>query len=523
MEIAYAEKDTVGILFAAAAYHNLYPEYDSVNVEYIAFILRNVEKMKEYSLKDFYRLKLIILYYYVQSDKSHIEKARAINREVFEVANRENWDEMMVESLLFEYSIAIKNPYKNLENDFLDKLKRFNYLETDTSRKGVLYSFLLGKVHFRRKQYRDCEFYFEKAYKKARNLQLGPLGLSAKLYVAQVCRLQKKYALSLSHLEEAEAYSKDVYAKNLDRWMHEEFAFVYSEGYRDFQKADFHWRMYFGLIKELESITNNSFKVPDLQLKLIEERLSSENQRLTTTNEFIQKELKNKSTIMILSLFVAILLAAIAFLIFLWAKQYRENVEKRKYELIHDAQELERQKISQDLHDSVASYVFAIKSYISSDSGKFNVVSQYLDNIYNQIRQTSHVLTSKGVQEVGIVESCYDFIALFKDKMDIQFQVHGEQYDLPPKFSVMVYRIIQEIILNAMKHAEASSMFFSIYFEKNSLTLNISDNGKGFDTKKKFTGLGLVHMKENIAILDGQLEISSSELGTSFWIEFPIK
>lgn len=386
-----------------------------------------------------------------------------------------------------------------------------------------MYNFYSAFLYWQSEDYPKSIEYFKKTQLIGEKINHANLTLTSKLFLCQLNRILKNYQESLRYGIESLEMCENTHWVDLERWTHEELALLYETGFKDYSRANTHWKQYFNLIKQQESLKQSTPEVPDLQLQLIEERLNSENERLSLNNKFITKNLKNQSLILNLSIFIALLIAIIAILIYTWAKQYRIAIENNKYLLINEAQELERQKISQELHDSVGSLIFAAKGHLQPGMPHYQQVVAYLDKIYEQIRQSSHILSSRGISEVGLVESCHDFVKLFEENTDIVIQTHGDTYELPGNLSIQVYRIIQEIILNTIKHADASEIYLNLYYDRQKFMVNVEDNGLGFDISAKYDGLGLNHISHSVEVLKGKLELTSTNEGTSYWIIFPKK
>jgi two-component system NarL family sensor kinase len=87
---------------------------------------------------------------------------------------------------------------------------------------------------------------------------------------------------------------------------------------------------------------------------------------------------------------------------------------------------------------------------------------------------------------------------------------------------LVIFRIVQECLNNFIKHACGNLFSVCLHYAPDQLTLNISDNGKGFDTCTKMQGAGLINIRKRAAMLKGSCQISSSNTGTSIIINIPI-
>jgi signal transduction histidine kinase len=90
--------------------------------------------------------------------------------------------------------------------------------------------------------------------------------------------------------------------------------------------------------------------------------------------------------------------------------------------------------------------------------------------------------------------------------------------------ALSIFRIVQEILNNAIKHAEASEIFVQLNKDEEALVIHIEDDGKGFDPNKKYKSMGLENIRSRVNYLKGSLEIDSRKgIGTSFIIHIDVK
>ena len=196
----------------------------------------------------------------------------------------------------------------------------------------------------------------------------------------------------------------------------------------------------------------------------------------------------------------------------------------------------ERNRISQELHDGILGKLFGTRVGlgfldISEDDITQEQHQKFLDElqeIEKEIRDVSHKLhTNLSSSEVNFTTIV---MQLLKEKSTIgnftyTLSIHKNvSWDKITELAkVHIYRIIQESLQNIVKHAKASKVTLSFTQEKNVLYLEITDNGIGFNTSKKKTGIGVKNMQSRIEKLTGQLEIvSEKEKGTTLKINLPI-
>lgn len=209
---------------------------------------------------------------------------------------------------------------------------------------------------------------------------------------------------------------------------------------------------------------------------------------------------------------------------------------------ILELQEQERNRIARDLHDST---VQSLTSLIHKCELCFRLVdmdpvrtklelttmSNTLKFIINEIREIIYNLRPMSLEDLGLMATVERYANQIMITHDIKINIccNKEREILPIK-KLSIFRIIQEACSNAIKHAEAKSIEIHILYEESSMTVTISDNGKGFDAESKkdcvppdYSGYGLSIMNERINLLSGSMKIHSKiNEGTKVVITVPI-
>ncbi len=195
----------------------------------------------------------------------------------------------------------------------------------------------------------------------------------------------------------------------------------------------------------------------------------------------------------------------------------------------------ERQRISEDLHDGVLGKIFGTRLALGflNIKGDDEVITKHklyvdeLQNIEKEIRTISHELKNE------ILSSQTDFIKIVEDLLITQSEIGGFKFKIinnkaawdtiDNKIKINFYRIIQEAIQNINKYAKAKNVKIEFDLINNGISLNIEDDGIGFEGKNKSAGIGLKNMKSRVSILKGNFDIKSSvNMGTKISIFVPV-
>lgn len=236
-------------------------------------------------------------------------------------------------------------------------------------------------------------------------------------------------------------------------------------------------------------------------------------------------------------LIIAILIgSALTFFIITILRYHRRYIKLQK-ERIHAEiiiQEMERKRIANDLHDSLGPLLSSVKLQINSidvnseeDQQVIQNAGKYLDEIIGSMREISHNLLPNTLQRKGLIEALREFATNTRSRHSTQINIYlKNDFSIPPEKEIHVFRIIQEIIHNTLKHAKAKNLQLGFGTEKQDLLILTQDDGKGFDVeklKKTADGFGLKSIESRVDLLKGYLNIQSVPGGgASYFIKIPM-
>lgn len=213
--------------------------------------------------------------------------------------------------------------------------------------------------------------------------------------------------------------------------------------------------------------------------------------------------------------------------------------EVQVVEALMEGQEHERKRLSQELHDTIGSMLATLKLQFESltelfevkndkQESKIEFTNDLLDRTCIEVRRISHNLSSGMVSKVGIVEAIRQISRNINSsgKLSVEFVTEVEDVDLKGDGAVHLFRVVQELLSNAIKHSKATKLSIQINAFENEMTLIIEDNGVGFDyekAKREARGLGLGNLEARVQQLNGQLNIDSAiGRGTTAIIELSL-
>ncbi|MEP6726898.1 MAG: tetratricopeptide repeat protein [Bacteroidota bacterium] len=361
--------------------------------------------------------------------------------------------------------------------------------------------------------------------------------------VAKIYHNEKKYQEAIKYYDKGLAHAKKY---NVPRWLcmyYSGMADTY-ENMGDYKKANFYNQLNINMHDALVS-KENFAAAADIQNRY--ERAKKDNEILKLAAANRQKSTLNK----VLFGSTAGLLA-IGFLGYMnfknrskISKQQEElqlqkikDLEKDKQLISIDAmlkgQEEERSRIAKDLHDGLGGLLSGTKlsfmnvkeniSLSPENSRQFDRSLSMLDNTIIDLRKVAHNLMPEALVKFGLHEALRDFCDSIQTSFGIKilYQQCGEKRKLDNTAEVFIYRIIQELVNNAVKHACATQIFVQLAISQHKTGITVEDNGKGFD--KKFLpvakGAGMANIIYRVQYFSGISDIVSSPgNGTSVNIE----
>jgi signal transduction histidine kinase len=200
-----------------------------------------------------------------------------------------------------------------------------------------------------------------------------------------------------------------------------------------------------------------------------------------------------------------------------------------------DGQDLERQRLSRELHDGIGQNLIAIRLKLGAiednlsiqENEKIKTAIVMADNLIDEVRAISNALMPPALHEFGLNSAVRQLCNTLNESKGIAIDFQGEisGTNLSRKSRLYIFRVIQEIINNVAKHSEADKFTIFAETKDETLTINISDNGKGFNAGSpcSSSGHGLSNIKERIDLIKGSLTLNSSEgNGTQFKITIPV-
>ena len=199
--------------------------------------------------------------------------------------------------------------------------------------------------------------------------------------------------------------------------------------------------------------------------------------------------------------------------------EQRSKLEELAARLI-SAQELERLRISRELHDdlgqTLTTLMLDIRNLQSDLTLPIAELFARLESLHHQVfeatgkvRQLAHDLRPAIVDTLGLNKSLQVYCEKFSARtlIPVTLDIQPAMPELPDYYNVILYRVLQEALTNVAKHAQATHAWVELSIEGASVQLVVQDNGKGFKREQKFEGVGIMGMRERVELVGGTMEI----------------
>lgn len=392
----------------------------------------------------------------------------------------------------------------------------------------------IADVYSNMKKYDSALFYLRIAGYYVQNSR------NERAYINHYKAIARTYDAKSKYDDAIVSYSKGLnLAKkyNTPRWLcqfYDGLASTY-EKKGDYKMANYYNQQNIKMHNAMVSHENFA-AAADIQNRYERAKKDNEIIKLSAANK--QKSLVNK--VLIGSLLALVIIGLLGYAYFKKSKQVLQQqkdlqeqkiseLEKDKQLLAIDAmlkgQEEERSRIAKELHDGLGGLLSGIRlslvnmrerlSLSPEGYERFNRPMSMLDNTINDLRKLAHNLMPEALVKYGLHDAIKDFCDSIKATTDINisYQQFGEHRKLSSTATIFIYRIVQELVNNVIKHASATEIMVQFMQSENITNIAVEDNGKGFDKKAiedQSSGSGMKNIKYRVQYLNGNFDIASS-------------
>jgi len=305
----------------------------------------------------------------------------------------------------------------------------------------------------------------------------------------------------------------------------------------DLKNYDYYNRLSIGLSEKLFS------ERMQINVQLLDKKYDTEKKEKQLVMQ--QATIMRKNTLNYILIGSAVTLLIISLLSYRTYKQKRKLQEQKIAELENEkllsatqsllkGQEDERSRMAKDLHDGLGGLLSGVKLQLGAMKGNlilseehgrtFNKALTKLDESISEIRRVAHNLMPEALIKLGLQQALQDYCDGLSEAQPftINGEFHGLEIRMEPSVEIAVYRIVQELLNNSVKHSQATTILAQVIRQKNSLSITVEDNGKGFNKEAIAIkhGAGLKNIQSRVDYLQGQIDIKTVlGIGTSIHID----
>ncbi|MGB0176955.1 MAG: sensor histidine kinase [Owenweeksia sp.] len=213
-----------------------------------------------------------------------------------------------------------------------------------------------------------------------------------------------------------------------------------------------------------------------------------------------------------------------------------EELQKIRFQSVIETEDRERRRIAQDLHDGLGQILATAKLNVASLEGDQKTGEEeelvarsmgLLDQSITELRAISHAMMPEVLRHKGLQPALRELAENINLSLQVQLVLEADEqiFEEDKTRQSSLYRVIQEVINNMLKHSGASEIHLNLKKNTTGIDLKISDNGKGFDTAgiENGKGLGWSNIFSRIRIMNGTVEVRSSYTGTIVHIQVPFE
>ncbi len=351
---------------------------------------------------------------------------------------------------------------------------------------------------------------------------------------------KKDYSNAIKYMKMSILLAKELGVENIQQYAIKNLSNI--------EEEQGNYKSAFGYLKEYNILTD-TVNAKYNRDKVIELETKYETEKKETQLQLQQSTIKQKNTLNILLGSIAAAILTLSLFVFKNYKQ-KQRLQQQKINELETQQQLtateavlkgeeqERTRLAKDLHDGLGGMLSGIKYSFNTMKGNmimtpdnaqaFERSMDMLDSSIKEMRRVAHNMMPEALVKFGLDTALKDFCndILQSGALHISYQSIGiENEEINQTVGITVYRIVQELINNTMKHAVAKNAIVQVTKSDGQLSVTVEDDGKGFDTAiiSKPVGMGWSNITNRVEFLKGKLDVDSQHgKGTSVHIEINI-
>ncbi len=407
------------------------------------------------------------------------------------------------------------------------------------------YSYGRGLVASNLKNYSDAVSFFRKSMRFAKTLDDVHLATEVMIHLSKSLSGMNRFPEAKVYLDSAVLLAKGAGLNTRRKHAYDGLAAWYEKD-GDMKNALSYLRKSIALNDSILSEEKNK-QIAALEMRYQAEARENEIRNLKTEHQLQELSIRQKN------LFNYLLIGATLTILAMFLLTYKNYTHKQRLqaqriseletekrlaatEAVLMGEEQERTRLAKDLHDGLGGMLAGIKHSFSTMKGNLSMTPEnqqafersmdMLDSSIREMRRVAHNMMPEALVTFGLDTALKDYCSSINQSgaLQVSYQsigIEGETID--KTISITVYRIVQELITNTMKHASASNAIVQVTRTDGLISVTVEDDGKGFDVGmlNNAKGIGWANIQHRVDFLNGKIDVrSGSGKGTSVHIEF---
>ncbi|MFD0940077.1 tetratricopeptide repeat-containing sensor histidine kinase [Pedobacter boryungensis] len=461
----------------------------------------------------------------------------------------------MNEAIVINNNAQIANSHNNIglvyeeEGNYSNALKQYQkslfYYQKAKEKLGESYTLeYIGYVFGLMKKYESANEYLQKSLSLRRELK-DNYGIAVCLIeLTEINRDKKDFKQAISYAKQAISFCKEINYPDMLQQGYLLLSEIYEQK-KDFDQAYQAHKKYVSVKDSIFNVTKSN-QINELQTQYDTEKKEQKIDLLNKESAIQKLKLTQRDGI-IFAICLAFLFCIIIGYLVSNRYKLKQNARLQNAVIVQqdlaakavlNAEENERKRIANELHDGLGQMFSAVKLNLSALADHFEFKDEHGKKMYGktlslvdesckEVRVISHQMTPNVLLKSGLTSAIRDFIdKIDVKKLKVNLSTFGLQDRLDENIEIVLYRVIQETVNNVIKHAGANSLDIQLTKDEEGINVMIEDNGNGFDANhmEKFEGMGLKNILTRVTYLNGTVDFSSTpDQGTLIAIFIPCK
>ncbi|MFD0861166.1 sensor histidine kinase [Sungkyunkwania multivorans] len=421
---------------------------------------------------------------------------------------------------------------------FLDAIEHYKEVE-DTYRVGASYANIGLLFLNNMKQSDSARHYFSKGLIIAKEIKNNDLQWNILLNTGNSYKFDQNYTMAIEQYKLAKALPIKKFALKKSLILAERLQECYG-ALKDYKNSEVQLKQILTIRDSINLLEQNKV-ISEINTKYQTEKKEQKNQQLQQINRYL---IIGGLAFIFLGVSIALLIQKNTLKKRRLAEQQQE-IERQKVTTLLKEQELasidamitgqekERQRVANELHDDLGSLMATVKLHFENikadkEDPALKNTHKLLDKAYQKIRGIAHAKNAGVMASQGLLPAVTNMAKNISatNKIEIEVMDYGLEERMENSMELMIFRIIQELITNIIRHADAKRATIQFTQHDDSLNILIEDDGKGFDTHQidpRKSGIGLNNIAKRIEHLEGSFTVDSIlGKGTSIIIDIPL-